>query len=217
MLHSDNKFGRTSRGRRISPSCDSAGASLQQKGRSKLRPECDGRSGLRYPICRRHRQRRTMESMNHGRWNVPMTAPPTVPDWRMYGLDRPSSVPQAAEWGPAPALSPLASALPVWPPVWVRPAWVRPAWVRAVRRPRSARPWQRSFLRWPSWRISWPISLPISLAPPWPFWRICWPFSPTSWRSSSPLSSRFSWRFFSSPSEPFSCSCSSCLFYSFSL
>ncbi len=237
MLHSDNKLDRIC-SQALRPAIENCGVA-RAPGRffesvrpggfdlsaiSAKRPqhaaafECDGRSGLRPLICRRHRQRRTMESMNHGRWNVPMTAPDSVldstgPDLRMHGLDRPSSVPRAPELGPVPALPSLAWAMLAWAMlVWV------PAWVRAVWRPHSARPsWRRSFWRWPSWPIFWPISWPIFSEPPWISWRISWPFSPTSWRFSSPFSSTFSWRLFSSPSEPFSWSCSSCLFYSFSL
>ena len=246
MLHCDNKLDRICRPSACDrePGCCLCAPPVFRISSAK-RPqhaaafECDGRSGLPRDepghddvdgspptavgiICRRHRHGRTMESMNHGRWNVPKTAPDLVldstgPDLRRHGLDRPSSVPRAPELGPVPALPSLAWAVLAWAIlVWV------PAWVRAVWRPHSARPcWRRAFWRWPSWPIFWPIFWRIFSEPPSISWRISWPFSPTSWRFSLPFSSTFSltssWRFFSSPSEPFSCSCSSCLFYSFSL
>ena len=143
-------------------------------------------------ICCRLRRR---TGSNHGSPNVPMTAPDATERDLRQELEPPSSAPLARLREPAWARAlASASARRREPQLSVPQAW----------QPQLAPP---SLPAWPSWLI-------FSAPPPWTFWRISSPISlPTSLSfspTSSQLSSLFSWRIFSSPSQAFSCS-----FYSF--
>jgi hypothetical protein len=155
----------------------------------------DPLTGTRSAICR-HLGWKTTGSTK-SRWpNVPMTVRDLMqPDW-----EPPNSVPPGAASEPAWAREPApAPALvqPSAPQAWVREAWVREPWVREPWVREAWLPGPPSFLLPPSWLTS-------SALPPSTSWRISsrtsWPFSPTSWPTSSKISSRI----FSSLSQHFS-------------